>query len=65
MRVENGKGIRGGAMSDELTRNEESEVEGHVKKNVAFEPAAESDDESDVEAHVRKANIRMDAPSHI
>lgn len=52
-------------MSDELTRNEESEVEGHVKKSVAFEPAAESDDESDVEAHVRKANIRMDAPSHI
>jgi hypothetical protein len=51
-------------MSDELLRNEllkneELDVEGHVKKGITDEPAEEKDDD-EVEAHVRKAS-----PKHI
>jgi hypothetical protein len=46
-------------MSDELRKDEEHEVEGHVHKGVASEPVAEEEDD-EVEAHVRKAK-----PSHI
>jgi MFS family permease len=52
----------GGTMSDELLRNEllkneDLEVEGHVKKSVSDEPAEDTDDD-EVEAHVRKSQPR-------
>jgi hypothetical protein len=50
-------------MSDEERKDEELEVEGHVRRLENDEPAAEDEDE--VEAHVRKANVRMDSPRHI
>ncbi len=53
----------GGTMSDELLnkellKNEELDVEGHVKKSVNEEPSAEEKDEDEVEAHVRKSSPR-------
>jgi MFS family permease len=53
----------GGPMSDELLnkellKNEELDVEGHVKKSVSDEPASEDKDEDEVEAHVRKSSPR-------
>ena len=53
----------GGPMSDELLnkellKNEELDVEGHVKKNLNDEPASEDKDEDEVEAHVRKSSPR-------
>ena len=57
------KDSEGGTMSDELLnkellKNEELDVEGHVKKSVADEPASEDKDEDEVEAHVRKSSPR-------
>jgi hypothetical protein len=53
-------------MSDELRKDEETEVEGHVRRLENDEPAAEGeDDDDDIEAHVRHANVRMDSPRHI
>jgi hypothetical protein len=53
-------------MSDEQRKDEEAEVEGHVRKhgnNMNEEPSDEADD--DVEAHVRKAHsARMDNTRH-
>jgi hypothetical protein len=48
-------------MSDEQRKDEEHEVEGHVKHSAHDEPA-EFGEDNDVEAHVRHANVRMDAP---
>jgi CRP-like cAMP-binding protein/predicted MFS family arabinose efflux permease len=53
----------GGPMSDELLnkellKNEDLDVEGHVKKSVSDEPASEDKDEDEVEAHVRKSSPR-------
>ena len=45
-------------LNKELLKNEELDVEGHVKKNVSDEPKTEDKDEDEVEAHVRKANPR-------
>jgi hypothetical protein len=46
-------------MSDEQRKDEETEVEGHVRSSkVSDEPVAEGEDEDEVEAHVRKANVR-------
>jgi hypothetical protein len=52
-------------MSDELQKDEETEVEGHVSKaSLSDEPAEDADDE--IEAHVHKvSNIRMDSPSNL
>ena len=47
-------------MSDEQRKDEEAEVEAHVRKGAYDDPADETEDE--VEAHVRKANVRMDSP---
>jgi hypothetical protein len=45
-------------MSDEQRKDEDVEVEGHVRSNrIADEPADENEDD-DVEAHVRKSNVR-------
>ena len=51
-------------MSDEQRKEEEPEVEGHVKHSAHDEPSAEGED-NEVEAHVRKSNVRMDSPRHI
>ena len=50
-------------MSDELLRNEllkneDLEVEGHVRRGASEEPSAEDKDEDEVEAHVRKSQPR-------
>jgi hypothetical protein len=47
-------------MSDEQRKDEETEVEGHVKHPVNDEPIAEGETEDEVEAHVRKSQ-----PKHI
>jgi hypothetical protein len=51
-------------MSDEQRRDDETEVDGHLKKPlVTGEPAGE--DENEVEAHLQKfANVRMDSPTN-
>jgi hypothetical protein len=57
-------------MSDEQRKDEEAEVEGHVRKhgnNMNEEPSdeAEAEADDDVEAHVRKAHsARMDNTRH-
>jgi hypothetical protein len=51
-------------MSDEQRREEEPEVEGHVKHSASDEPTEDGED-NDVEAHVRHSNVRMDSPRHI
>jgi hypothetical protein len=49
-------------MSDELRKDEETEVEGHLRKPLANDQPAE-DDEDEVEAHLRRhGNVRMDSP---
>jgi hypothetical protein len=45
-------------LNNELLKNEELDVEGHVKKNISDEPASEEKDEDEVEAHVRKSSPR-------
>jgi hypothetical protein len=53
-------------MSDELRKDEEADVEGHVRRgHVNEEPASKDEDDDEVEAHVRKSNLRMDSPRHI
>ena len=49
-------------MSDEQRKEEETEVEGHVRRAANDEPAAEGEDENEVEAHVRRAFVRRDLP---
>lgn len=50
-------------MSDEIRKDEEPEVEGHMRHYGNDEPAAEGEpDDDEVEAHVRHANVRMDSP---
>jgi hypothetical protein len=49
-------------MSDEQRKDEETEVEGHVRHSANIEAEGEDDE---VEAHVRKSNVRMDSPQHI
>ena len=44
-------------MSDEQRKDEETEVEGHVKHPVNDEPA-EDETEDEVEAHVRKSQAK-------
>ena len=51
-------------LNNELLKNEDLDVEGHVKKSVSDEPSEDKDDD-EVEAHVRKSNVRMDSPRHI
>jgi CRP-like cAMP-binding protein len=56
------KDSEGGTMSDELLnnellKNEDLDVEGHVKKSVSDEPSEDKDDD-EVEAHVRKSQPR-------
>ena len=47
--------------SDEQRKDEEGEVEGHVRSShMSAEPTDEGDNEDDVEAHVRKSNVRHD-----
>jgi len=46
-------------MSDEQRKDEEPEVEGHVRKGVTDEPTESKDEDKDeVEAHVRKSSPR-------
>lgn len=45
-------------LNKELLKNEELDVEGHVKKSANDEPASEDKDEDEVEAHVRKSSPR-------
>jgi hypothetical protein len=48
-------------MSDEQRKDEETEVEGHVRSSkVTDESVDEGEEEDEVEAHVRKSNVRMD-----
>jgi len=53
-------------MSDELRKDKEEDVEGHVRRgHVNEEPVSKDEDDDEVEAHVRKSNVRMDSPRHI
>jgi hypothetical protein len=45
-------------MSDEQRKDDETEVEGHIRRFANDEPSDEGEDE--VEAHVRRANSRLD-----
>ena len=47
-------------MSDEQRKDEEAEVEGHVKHYGHDEPTEETEDE--VEAHVRHSSPRSSSP---
>jgi hypothetical protein len=44
-------------LKGELLKNEDLDVEGHIKKAVTDEPT-EAGDDDEVEAHVRKASPR-------
>jgi hypothetical protein len=46
-------------MSDEQRKDEETEVEGHIRRAANDEPMAEGEDD-EVEAHVRRASARME-----
>lgn len=48
-------------MSDELHKDEETEVEAHSRRGVNEEPA-EDDSDDEVEAHIRKALPRKGLP---
>jgi hypothetical protein len=50
-------------MSDEIRKDEDTEVEGHVKHAANVEAAAD-DVDHDVAAHVRKGNVRFDNVRH-
>jgi SAM-dependent MidA family methyltransferase len=50
-------------MSDEQRKEEEAEVEGHVKHAAHDEPAEEIEND-DVEAHVRHSNVRHSNVRH-
>ena len=45
-------------MSDEIRKDEDTEVEGHTRHPANIEPADEADSDDEVEAHVRKATPR-------
>jgi hypothetical protein len=45
-------------MSDEQRKEEEAEVEGHVKHSANDEPAEETDTEDEVEGHVKHSSPR-------
>jgi len=45
-------------MSDEQRKDEEAEVEGHVKHSAHDEPAEDTDTEDEVEGHVRHTTPR-------
>jgi hypothetical protein len=47
-------------MSDEQRKDEETEVEGHVRRGANEEPSdeTETETEDEVEAHVRKSQPR-------
>jgi hypothetical protein len=47
-------------MSDEQRKDEETEVEGHVRHGANEEPSDENETEDEVEAHVRKSLPRKD-----
>jgi hypothetical protein len=48
-------------MSEDLLRNEDLDVEGHVRRAANDEAVEDKDkDEDEVEAHVRKASPRQD-----
>ena len=48
-------------MSDEQRKDEETEVEGHMRRAANDEPSDEAEGEDDeVEAHVRRASARME-----
>ena len=52
-------------MSDEQRKDEEVEVEGHVRSNgMTDEPRDEAETDDDVEGHVRHANVRHDNVRH-
>ena len=45
-------------MSDEQRKEEETEVEGHVKQSAHDEPTEDTENEDEVEAHVRHSQVR-------
>jgi hypothetical protein len=45
-------------MSDEQRKDEDTEVEGHVRHPANTEPSDEGETDDEVEAHVRKASPR-------
>jgi hypothetical protein len=52
-------------MSDEQRKDDEGEVEGHVRSShMTDEPREEAETDDDVEAHVRKSNVRHDNVRH-
>ena len=52
-------------MSDEQRKDEEGEVEGHVRSgHMTDEPREEGEKDDEVEAHVRKSNVRHDNVRH-
>jgi hypothetical protein len=51
-------------MSDEQRKDEETEVEGHVKHSAHAEPTEEIENEDEVEAHVRHSNVRHSNVRH-
>ena len=52
-------------MSDEIRKDDDTEVEGHSSRWPANTESDSEDEDDEVEAHVRKANVRMDSPRHI
>ena len=50
------------SMSEEQDKREETEVEGHLRRDGVYddEPADESESADDFEAHKFRTNIRMD-----
>ena len=51
-------------MSDEQRKDEETEVEAHVKKSAHAEPTEEFESDDEVEAHVRKSQVRYSNVRH-
>ena len=51
-------------MSDEQRKNEEAEVEGHVKHSAHAEPTHEIESDDEVEAHVRHSNVKHSNVRH-
>jgi hypothetical protein len=52
-------------MSDEQRKDEDVEVEGHVRSNKASDEHADENENGDeVEAHVRHGNVRHDNVRH-
>jgi hypothetical protein len=52
-------------MSDEQRKDEDVEVEGHVRSGkMTDEPRDEAEKDDEVEAHVRHGNVRHDNVRH-